>query len=305
MSDKPPLKQDLIDSLLQSMYQTDEDHARSLVSVGMQRISDDQDARSTRDQATAMKSTRRWLIMAFAAAAVILMGVALPLLDDSRRATAAVKQSLKQAFEDIGRHYRTQTTWRTSEGTVQRLPADLYVRGADQFALRLYGPLQQVVPIWLGSNPKYSWVMLPAGPVLEGDRRSLTDWFQRRQNRSTPYLHITTALELMCEHYELQSLNDTKLDVSGNSIRCRRVTGTLKRDSADQRPQRIDLWLDGETGVVMKLHAAWDLEQNQWGRESTTIVFVKQTELSDAFFTPEIHGGNQCPRINFSSGNEQ
>lgn len=331
MTQEDQHKQDLVDSLLQSMYETDKEKAKSLVVSGMERIDDSSVARSKSRSAPLPSADKTFLgstflgkaffgsgirqnspvlkklpsnflqlALAMSVSALLLVAVALPIFDNSRSADAAVKLSLKQAFQDVGRHYRATAVWRLPENQPQVGEAELFVKGGDKFAVRFEG-LQNLNPFWFGSNEHRSWVVPPVGPVLEGNRRHLTGWFDQREDISTPYLHVATALERMTQLYDLQTLPGEDLILNGNTHRCQRVAGSLMGDAAIISPDRIDLWLDAKTGVAMKIVASWELAEGQFGRESATILFLKEVELSDDFFTSESHGGEGRHRIDFST----
>ncbi len=299
--DQDQHRQDLVDSLLQSMYETDKEQSRSLVSAGMELLDECNIDLGPEPQPKTIRLFSRWLTLGLAVAAMLVIAVALPMFDNSNSAMAAVKLSLEQAFHDVGRHYSAKAVWRLPELGHTVGEADLYVKGGDKFAVRFGGPLQEVAYFWIGSNETHSWVVPPVGPVLEGDRRHLTSWFDERDDVSTPYLHITTALEKLSNLYELQILPDDDLEMNGKSHRCQRVNGTLARESTFSSPDRIDLWVDADSGVALKIVASWDLAEDQFGRESATIMLQEEKELSDDFFTSEVHGGEGRHRISFAT----
>ena len=296
-------KQDLVDSLLQSLYETDKEQSRALVSSGMERLEQIEHGPAEKPVSRSSIRARRWLAIGLATAAMVCIVISIPMLDSSRSAMAAVTQSLNQALQDIGRHYVVHSQWRLPNQGSETYKVDLFVKGGEQFALKIPGPIQPLNSIWVGSNRDQSWVVPPIGPVLEGNRRNLSDWFDRRADVSTPYLHITTALELMSELYELKSLPDEAVEANGKTVWCHRVTGSLKGESSNETPDHIELWVNAESGVAMKLVATWDLAKGQSGRESLTILLQEDVDLSDEFFTPETHGGLGRNRIDFSSEN--
>jgi hypothetical protein len=234
---------------------------------------------------------------------MVCIVISIPMLDSTRTAMAAVTQSLNQALQDIGRHYVVHSQWRLPNQGSETYKVDLFVKGGEQFALKIPGPIQPLNSIWVGSNQDQSWVVPPIGPVLEGNRRNLSKWFDKREDVATPYLHVTTALEMMGEVYELKTLPDEDVKAEGETIGCHRVTGILKGKSSKEKPDQIDLWVNAESGVAMKLIATWNLAKGQSGRESVTILLQEDVDLSDEFFTPETHGGLGRNRIDFSSEN--
>ena len=293
-------KQDLVDSLLHSLYETDREHSNSLVSAVMDRLNEIDVDPPKSAQTKLFRFAPRWLTLALATAAMVLVAVALPLINTSNSAMAAVKLSLEQAFHDVGRHYTAKAVWQLPENQIQTGEADLYVKGGDKFAVRFDGPLPQIAPFWIGSNEKRSWVVPPVGPVLEGNRRHLGNWFDQRDDISTPYLHITTALERLSRFYKLQTQPDVDLVMNGKTHRCQHIDGTLSNDSTYSSPDHIDLWVDAEKGVALKIVATWDLSPDQIGRKSATLMLVEETELPDGFFASEGHGSDGRHRISFA-----
>ena len=293
-----------VDSLLHSLYETDKDQARSLVDQGMQLLDDSEVTISASSRSRRHITRPNWLLVGLATAAVVLIAVALPMASGSRTATAAVILSLDQALRDVGRHYRMSAVWQNVPEEKSRREADLFVKGGDQFAIKVEGPGRMGAVIWLGSNAKTSWVIPPIGPVLEGDQRSLTRWYREKADIGTPYLHVASALEKMRDLYRLDSLPNDEVSLGDRVIACNHVAAVLKEEATSHRPDRIELWADAETGVAVKLHATWQLEEDEVGRKEATIVLVDENELSDSFFTVEGQGAGQRRKISFASEKE-
>ena len=194
--------------------------------------------------------------------------------------------------------------WQNAPEESSRREAELFVKGGDQFAIRVEGPGRMGAVIGLGSNAETSWVIPPIGPVLEGDQRSLSQWFREKADIGTPYLHIASALEKMRDLYRLDSLPNDEVSLSERVIACNHVAAVLKGDATSHRPDRIELWADAETGVAIKLVATWQLEEDEVGRKEATIVLVDENELSDSFFTVEGQGAGQRRKISFASEKE-
>ena len=156
----------------------------------MQRLGDSEEAVPASGRTRRYSARPNWLLVGLATAAVVLIAVALPMANGSRTATAAVTLSLDQALRDIGRHYHVNAVWQNASDENSRREAELFVKGGDQFAIKVEGPGRMGAVIRLGSNAKTSWVIPPIGPVLEGDQRSLTRWYREKADIGTPYLHI-------------------------------------------------------------------------------------------------------------------
>jgi len=297
-------KDNFVDSLLHSLYETDKDQARALVDQGMQRLDDSAVTIPVSSRSRRHITRPSWLLAGLATAAVVLIVVALPMANGSRTATAAVILSLDQALRDVGRHYRMSAVWQNVPEENARREAELFVKGGDQFAIRVEGPGRMGAVIGLGSNAETSWVIPPIGPVLEGDHRSLTQWYREKADIGTPYLHIASALEKMRDLYRLESLPNGEVSLGDRVIACNHIAAVLKEEASSYRPDRIELWADAETGVAIKLVATWQLEEDDIGRKEATIVLVDENELSDSFFTVEGQGAGQRRKISFASEKE-
>ena len=293
-----------VDSLLHSLYETGKDQARSLVDQGMQRLDDSEVTISASSRSRRHITRPNWLLVGLATAAVVLIVVALPMANGSRTATAAVILSLDQALRDVGRHYRMSAVWQNVPEENSRRSAELFVKGGDQFALKVEVPGTTGTTIWLGSNAETSWVIPPIGPVLEGDQRSLTQWYREKADIGTPYLHVASALEKMRDLYRLESLPKVEVSLTDRVVACNHVAAALKGEASSRRPNRIELWADAETGVAIKLVATWQLEEDDIGRKEATIVLVDENELSDSFFTVAGRGAGQRRKISFTSEKE-
>ncbi|MEL7500090.1 MAG: hypothetical protein AAFN77_20990 [Planctomycetota bacterium] len=295
-------QQDLVESLLHSLYENDKNETLSLVSAGMQRIDETSpvDLPPPRSASPSHARHRHWWTIATVAAILTSVLIGLQWFESPRSATAAVTRSLEQAIQDIGRHYRVSLEIRMPDQSLQNYDADLYVKGGKRFAIRVFGPVQQARPFWLGANPDRSWVVPPVGPILEGEQRHLNQWAAKREDIATPYLHISTALELMRDNYELKSLPREDLKLHQQTVNCDHVSGTLKGNSNQQNPHQFELWADAKTGVALKVVAYWNLADDEFGRQSVMIQFQNEESLDDNFFTPQAHGGTSRSRIKFS-----
>ena len=127
-------KDNFVDSLLHSLYETDKDKARLLVDNGMQRLDDGEVTSSASARSRRYGAKPNWLLIGLATAALVLITVAIPLTSGSRTATAAVMLSIEQALRDVGRHYRLNAVWQNAPEKNSRREADLFVKGGDQFA---------------------------------------------------------------------------------------------------------------------------------------------------------------------------
>lgn len=294
-------KSQLIESLLEALYQNNEREAQALLKAGMERIEQYETVpRSTANKDPAPRPRRlvSWQVVGWLSAALILIAVFLPYFDPSRNAMAAVNRSLQQALVDIGRRYSLRTSIHVTDSANMVREADLYVKGGDRFAINARGPLG-FGTFWLGSSNGNAWVVPPLGPVILGGTRNLMAWVAQREDVATPYLHLATLLERMRESYELSAFPPAELRINNEIILCRHVLGIRRNKGQDSFPDRIELWADSRTGVAMKVLATWN--NDELGRESVTVEFRENIELADGFFSPDQHGGANRPRIGFDS----
>lgn len=290
-----------VDSLLKSLHDNNREHAQSLVTVGLERI-------ATAAPETEVKS-RHFTVPAYPpplqligllAAAVVLTAIFVPYFVSSRSAMAAVTQSIEEAWKDVGRHYSAKSRIQVGElGTVERT-GDLYLKGGERFAIHMDGVLPES-GIWLIGDRGRAWVVPPIGPILEGDVTELIDWLARRDDLATPYLHLSTILDRMRDSYHLKSMPDLMLQTKLGAVTCQHIVGTLKEPGDGGIPDRIELWVEAESGIAMKVIAQWQTGPGTLGRESIELEFLTEVDLSDAFFTPASHGGLTRPRVSFSS----
>lgn len=306
-SNQDPHKTQWVDSLLEALYDNDKHHAQSLVTSGLERL-DQQSAsvvmKGQGEQGSRRSRWPRWQLVGLATAALILIAVLLPFLNPSNQAMAAVTRSIQEAIQDVGRHYTVKARIRVSDRASINREADLFVKGGDRFAIRT-DTLLGSLPIWIGSNQGKAWVVPPSGPVIQGDTSSLIAWVALREEFSTPYLHIATALERIRDNYELKNLQEVSLQTSAGVITCQYIEGVLVGQGSQQVPDRIELWADSESGIALKIIAKWTLNEGEVGRESVTIELQDDIELANEFFGPNEHGGQGRRRIEFGSAANQ
>lgn len=290
-----------VDSLLKSLHDNNREHAQSLVTAGLDRLATAAPETQLKSRDFAISTILRPLqLIGLIAAALILMAIFVPYFISSRSAMAAVTQSIEEAQKDVGRHYSVKSRIRVGElGTVER-KGDLYIKGGERFAIHMDGVLPEP-GIWLIGDRGRAWVVPPIGPILEGDVTELIDWLARRDDLATPYLRLSTILDRMRDSYHLKSMPDLMLQTKLGPVTCQHIVGTLKEPDDGGIPDRIELWVEAETGMAMKVIAQWQLGAGALGREAIALEFLTDIDLSDEFFTPTSHGGLQRPRVSFFS----
>ncbi|MFC1759232.1 hypothetical protein ACFL2H_10775, partial [Planctomycetota bacterium] len=213
--------------------------------------------------------------------------------DPSRQAFGMVQQCLQWTAEAGVRQYSvTAIVHLPVVGRTEGM-AELYVDGAQRFAFR-----RPTVPplgdVWVGGNEREEWIVLPQGPILIVNEKMLQNWIIDNEDFPTPYLQVTTVLHRMSQHYDLEILPDTYLELPGQldqKVHCRRVRGVL-RDSIWSRPSTIDLWTDLDDGTVRRLILDWQLKPGEFGRSKVSIDFVGHKELPPDWFEHSAHHGD-------------
>jgi len=239
------------------------------------------------------KASRIWRWFSLAAAAGLLLAIGLWWQSaPSRRVLAVVQKSLQWAAEAPARQYSvTAVVHLPMVGRTERV-AELYVDRAQRFALRR--PLV-LLPgeVWIGGNEREKWIVPPRGPILVGDHEMLQNWIAHSSDFPTPYLNLTTFLQLMSQRYDLEMLPDTDVALPNKrdqTVRCRRVRGLL-RDTGWGPPSRVDLWADRDTGIVRRLILDWQLQPGQFGRSKVFIELASHKELPPDWFEHSAHHG--------------
>lgn len=315
-SEREQQDEQLVDALLEALFENQRGQAQSLVDRGLQRLEQESPTpssnASTHDQHPTLKRRGRpWQFASLAsfaslaAVAVLLLAIFLPFLDSSGNAMAAVARSLERAMEDVGRHYSVSTRLRLAQQTIDA-QAELFVKGGNRCVYRSDSPMD-ALPVWLGNDRGQTWVVPPIGPVLYGDADSLDEWAEEKQEIATPYLHVSSFLQRMQESYTLQKLPNVPLETTLGIVDCQHIVGELSIPATPSQaerkrgslPRRLELWAHQETGIAMKVIAAWDMDGKLGGRESVTIEYLEEVELADEFFTPNAHGGKNRPRLGF------
>lgn len=205
-------------------------------------------------------------------------------------ALAAVRRSIQVAARPETRKYTLTLTVRSATGPPEQIENELYVRGADRFALRRPGLLLGK-SLWLGQDGEEAWVVPPVGPVRKGDALVLSRWLRSHRDLETPYLHVATLLKRMSDGYRLEELPDESIETPSGSVEsCLHIRGTRKAVSDANRPSLIELWTNRDTGVAMRLIAHWDEFGTEPRVASIEIVFRgDEPELQDNWFTAESH----------------
>ncbi|MDB5386455.1 MAG: hypothetical protein JWM11_2101 [Planctomycetaceae bacterium] len=213
--------------------------------------------------------------------------------DQSRQARAAVAFMRRVAAQPTDREYLVTLSFTPPHDAATILPqqqvtGDLFVRGGEAFAFRtpaLIGPGK----IWMGGDAKGVWLKPARGPmVLQGSAEGLLQRYLR-QPIETPFLQITTVLERLSDHYEIELLADEippGLEVTEPAT-CRHIRGTCRNPNR-ALPDIIDVWSARQGGNVLKLVMDWQRESRP-GLLQVEFNFVRQAELPAEWYRPEGH----------------
>ncbi len=279
-------------SLLQALTPQSELHARALVTRGMAEL--DAAPRST----NVVRVTRFRLRLALRAAILFVAIVGLIFVVQKTPAVSAaaiVTRSLERSLENVGRHYVAQNTTRLGTRSIE-VRADVYTKGPNQLAIRIQLPFLPQ-PLWFGRSGNDAWLVPPRGPVFVGDAEDLDHWSD--DDLSPRDLQLPDMLSKLRNSYSLVALPDETLETADGPRRTLRVRGERSRSATSRHPDRIEVWIDAESGLALKIVADWILAEGESGRESLIVEYKESTELDETFFTPEAHGAGDRIRQPF------
>ena len=315
------LRENMIEALLESAYQTDSQREQQCIESVLRRIeseaidSQDDVAQPHDESADDLSSApptvsskdqrqrrwNRWISWSLAASVLIVIGLAIQFVGESGNAIAAVERSLAAAKELVARHYRITVTKGNDSNNTRDVTSDLYVQGTGRFALR-YPALIPNRDVWLGSDGTESWFLPSIGPVRVGDQTGLGKWLAKREQLSTPILYIETILTRLKRGYDLRQESDETLTLDdGKTVICEHIIGDLKLKESTTAPDKIELWCNKQTGVAIRLDGIYSQPAHAWSRSKTSIVFVDSPDLSDEWFTPAGHHRGVRRTLRFDS----
>lgn len=301
------LRDQLVESLLQSVYETDAtDRDRDITAV-LDRIDEEPSTSSPLVELPNRQRTRlpRWIPISVAALALFAILLAFPFSssDTSGQALAAVQRSIEASKESVLRHYRISKTRKTRQGK-RTVENDLYVQGADKFAVS-HPALRPNGNVWLGSDGKEAWLVPAFGPVRVGNETGLGKWMAGREEMASPILQLDTVLARLKDGYKLtQKPDETLTTASGSAIECQYLVGELLLKNKGNYPEKIHLWCAKDSGVTIRMKAHYVPSSDRWNRIATTIDFVDEPELEDDWFEPKGHYQGFRRTLRFDSEEE-
>jgi hypothetical protein len=224
---------------------------------------------------------------------VLAVGLWFQATDQSRQARAAVEYMRQVAAEPRDREYAVTLAFTPASdaGTdlpQQKLNGNLYVRGGAAFAFQtpaLVGPGKT----WMGGDAKGVWLRPARGPIVF---QATAEGLLQRYLRSpveTPFMQITTVLERLGEHYDIEMLAD-ELTPDSELVEhglCHHIRGKC-RNPHGSLPDTIDTWSARRGGNVIRMSLSWE-RKSRPGLLHVEFNFVKQAELSPEWYRPEGH----------------
>lgn len=288
-------QQDLIDSLLQTVYRSDKNEAQDRVSAAMLEIDSLVEPVSRRQKGWAAKS--KWI--ALATATVVLIAILLPIGgNQTPSALAVIRQSIEEASKDVARQYRLSLKYQTKRDWVISREMDLYVKGSDQVAVRRELPRGD---LWYGRSDTKGWVVAQRGPIIEGDISKMERWLEQQENLSTPLLSLERMLKKMENGYDLEITDEETLVTAAGEIECVHVLAKWNLNAGGKQPDVIELWVDKETNSAQRVLLNWDRDSGNAGVKSIVLDLVDQSELADDWFLADGHIDGPRRRIRFDA----
>jgi hypothetical protein len=224
---------------------------------------------------------------------VIAVGLWFQATDQSRQARAAVEYMRQVAAEPRDREYAVTLAFTPPSDVGKDLPqqklnGNLYVRGGAAFAFQtpaLVGPGKT----WMGGDAKGVWLRPARGPIVF---QATAEGLLQRYLRSpveTPFMQITTVLERLGEHYDIELLADEVppgSELAEHGL-CHHIRGKC-RNPHGSLPDTIDTWSARRGGNVIRMSLSWE-RKSRPGLLHVEFNFVKQAELPTEWYRPEGH----------------
>ena len=313
------LKVSMIESLLHSAYDNEVQENESRINAVLAQIASTENATTSLKKRTINRGAirwRGWASIAAALAVLMVLSFVFQPSGSSAQAMSAIERSIAAAKKSISRKYRLVITRRATGNSTREIESDLFVKGSDRIAIRYPHPLFNK-SYWLGNDGNESWLVPPLGPVRIGNQSEFGQWLSRQENISTPYLHSETLLLKMRIGYQLDEQAEKVLTlVGGETHSCRHIIATFRGNKsspknktsqgnrngkrAERPPATIELWLDTETEIAIRVDARWDKQTHTWGRERVVIEYVTEPTLSENWFSAEAHYSGIRRKLRFN-----
>ena len=244
--------------------------------------------------------------ISFAIAATIFLAVSASLFFASldNTAFAAVMRSLTAV--PATREYRIKMLHQFPVLGQKEFDAELFLDNSNRFVVHHPG-WNGLGDFWVGGSPDARWIVPKIGPSLTGENQMIAGWLSKRGIPS-PYLHVTTILERLSQSYTLELLaNEPIANANDPSeiFQCQHIVGVASGRDADRdtgnRPARIELWADSQTGVARKVILNWQRNRLERGPIQWKIELVGSPELAGGWFQLDGHVEQGRPSIRIRS----
>lgn len=304
--DREQWEQQWVDSLLETTFESDSDQRLDRVLRHIEQASvahlDSEAAETvppTVSPGTRGLGSRLWWALMSTAAILLISFFILPVFQ-STSASATLKRTLLTAQQNVPRHYRMEVIFQGEKRETLHVNGDLYVQGNDRLAVRIPAILNPTRNAWAGHQGDRAWVVPGIGPVMVGNRKALGDWLGKREEISTPYLHLSTLLARVAESYRLErrpaetlprNRSTEALPDHGNTMDrlYERLVAKALPGQAERLPDEAHLWIDSQTGMVHRLEAHWNLAPDAVGRKSIQLQWLSDETLPVDWFEHQAH----------------
>lgn len=283
----------LLDALLEHVSQSDNKQnevriERLLQSIRSPELEDETDRSSHKAGGIWL----RRLALPLAIAASILIFFSIQFGTQQNTAYATLERSIEAESKPITREYDVTVTRRNLLGRQKEFQHTLFVK-QNMFAARSPGLLGRG-DVWFGGQGNQRWLVPRSGAVRTGDQ-SLYRGDSQRVNPELPFLTITSTLEHIRKHYNIES----RFHATEELGPCDHVIATLsarsrfrlrRRNINASPPDKIEFFASTKDGTVKKMDLRWSLsKENEPQRLATTLTLVESHDYPDSFFQHDAH----------------
>lgn len=210
-------------------------------------------------------------------------------------AEAAVHRARQAADQQVDRHYRVQLDL----PALPDLSANLYLRGGDNVALHVRGPLD--FSVWLGSSRSKAWVVPSVGPALVArEIEPIQSRLEQLAGLPLPMLKIANVLQALEADYQLHLRADQTLSNRPGGP-CRHVLALKREGFRPLLPQRVECWVDPETGVVVRLVLSWTQQVEELAVRQIEFNLVDQDAQPDNWYQATAHHETGRPTLELNA----
>ena len=240
------------------------------------------------------QAARRLWTTAPAAAALLLIALGIVwVVQVSPQVTAdeAIRNAYAAALSMQDREYAVRVDLARPE--LGPMAGSVYLRGETHFCMRF--DTRRFGEAWFGSNGQEGWVVpgLEAFPVMV--TRDLAQLYERLEafNIQGPFLQITTTIETLREHYDIELETPSHAQPGAPPLFVR-VRGTRRADHpflAD----RIEFLAHPQRGTIQQLTVEWTDPASRSRIRRLTLDLVSEKPLADDWYEHQAHHGPDRP----------